>query len=107
MKQLVELQSHAGKFKQLGAEVVFVYREEREGLEGLQKIKEKFDPPYRLALDFEKKSSRAYSPEAKTFDNYVIDSSGTVRGVVGGTVTSRAKAEQLLKILNEINHQTK
>ncbi len=102
MKQLVQLQKHSEVFKQLNTELIFVYREEAEGVDGLQKIKDKFKPTYTLALDFEKKSSAAYSPEKMTFNNYLIDSGGTVRGIIDGTLRDRATADELIKILTEI-----
>ena len=105
MAQLVQLNKHAKDFERLNTELIFVFREEREGVAGLKKIKDKHNPPYRLALDFDKKSSQAYSPKAMTFNNYVVDSSGIVRGVVAGTLTDRAKADELLRILNEIESQ--
>jgi peroxiredoxin len=103
MRQLVELKKYADQFKALNAELVFVFREESEGIEGLKKIKEKHDPPYRLMLDFEKNSSRAYSPEKMAFDNYVIDSTGKVRAIVDGNLRERATAEELLKLLKQID----
>jgi peroxiredoxin len=105
MRQLVQLQKHADDFKNLNAELIFVYREEKEGVDGLKKIKDKVNPTYRLALDFEKKSSGAYSPEKMTFNNYVVDSKGTVRGIVDGTLRDRATAEELTKIFKEIESQ--
>jgi len=105
MKQLVQLQKNADDFKKLNAELIFVFREERLGVEGLEKIKDKVKPTYRLALDFDKKSSSAYSPKKKTFDNYVIDSDGTVRQIIDGTLTVRATAEELIKILEEIESE--
>ncbi len=105
MRQLVELTKYADQFKALNAELLFVFREESEGVEGLKKIKEKHDPPYRLMLDFEKKSSGAYSPKKMTFDNYVIDSSGKLRGIVDGNLRERATAEELLKLLKQIEQE--
>ena len=105
MRQLVELTKHAEQFRSLNAELLFVFREESEGVEGLKKIKEKYDPPYRLMLDFEKKSSSAYSPERMTFDNYVIDSTGKVRGIIDGSLRERATAEQLVKVLKKIEEE--
>ncbi len=102
MRQLVELKEHAEEFKRLNAELVFVFREESEGVEGLKKIKEKHDPPYRLVLDLDKKSSKRYSPERMTFDNYVVDSKGKVRGVLDGTLRDRATADALIKLLKQI-----
>ena len=102
MKQLVELQKHADEFKNLNTELVFVFREEAEGVAGLKKIKDKHNPSYRLALDFQKKSSEVYSPKPGTYYNYVVDAKGTVRGIIDGTLMDRAKSDELLKILREI-----
>lgn len=102
MRQLVQLKERASEFKDLNAELVFVFREESEGVEGLKKIKEKHDPPYRLVLDFDKESSRAYSPEKMTFHNYVVDTKGTVRGIIDGTLRERATADELIKVLKQI-----
>ena len=102
MKQLVQLQSHASEFKSLNAELIFVFREEQEGVEGLKKIRDKQKTTYTLALDLDKKSSKAYSTQKMTFDNYVIDKSGVVRQAIDGTLRERATAEALLKTLKEI-----
>lgn len=105
MRQLVELQGHADDFKKLNAELIFIFREESEGVEGLKKIKEKHQPTYTLTLDLDKKSTKAYSPERMTFDNYVVDSQGVVRGVIDGTLRERATAEALIKLLRNIEQQ--
>jgi peroxiredoxin len=103
MRQLVQLQQHADEFKSLNAEMLFVFREESEGVEGLKKIKDKQKTTYRLSLDLNKKSSKAYSPEKMTFDNFVVDSSGVIRGIIDGTLRDRATAEELIKVLKEVN----
>jgi len=105
MRQLVQLQKNADDFKKLNAELIFVYREEKEGVDGLKKIKDKIKPTYRLTLDFEKKSSAAYSSKKGTFDNYVIDSDGVVRGIIDGKLMVRATASELIKILEEIESE--
>ncbi|MGI9474755.1 MAG: peroxiredoxin family protein [Rubripirellula sp.] len=102
MRQLVQLKSHAEEFKANNATLIFVFREESEGVDGLKKIKEKHDPPFVLALDLDKKSSKDYSPKRMTFDNYVIDSKGKIRGVIDGSLRDRAKSDELLKVLKEI-----
>lgn len=102
MRQLVQLNKHSESFKALNAELVFVFREEREGVEGLKKIRERTKTDYTLAVDLNKKSSAAYSGKRMTFDNFVIDGKGSVRAIVPGTLRERATAEQLLKTLKEI-----
>lgn len=102
MKQLVELQKHASDFAKLDAELIFVFREEKEGVEGLKKIKDKHKATYTLALDYEKKSSKSYSIGKMTFDNYVIDKSGIVRKAIDGTLRERATSDALLEELKSI-----
>ena len=106
MKQLVQLQMQAEEFKNLNAELIFVFREEADGVDGLEKIKEKHDPSFTLSLDMDKKSTKAYSSARMTFDNYVIDSQGKVRGIIDGTLRDRATAEELIKVLKQIQEET-
>lgn len=106
MRQLGQLQKSVGDFENLNAQLVFVYREEADGVEGLKKIAERIKGDavgkIRLGLDFEKKSSAWYSSKQGTFDNYVIDSSGKIRGIIDGTLRDRATVEELTKVLKEI-----
>lgn len=99
------MREHAEEFKNLNAELIFVYREESEGVDGLKKIKEKHDPPFTLCLDFERKTTDAYSPASRTFDNYVVDSKGKVRGIIDGTLRDRPVAEDLIKVLKQIQEE--
>ena len=39
-----------------------------------------------------------------TFDNYVVDKDGVVRGIVDGTLRDRATSEELIKVLQEIEN---
>ena len=41
MKQLVQLQENANKFAELNTELIFVFREEKEGVDGLKKIQQR------------------------------------------------------------------
>ncbi len=102
MSQLVELQKRAEDFRALDADVIVVYREEQSGVDGLKKIVQVSKTTFTLALDPDKNSSAAYSPEKKTFKNYVIDRTGQVRKILPGTKTRRATADQLLEALREI-----
>jgi len=102
MAQLVELQKSADQFESLNTKVLFVFREETKGVDGLKKIKEAHDPSYLLAVDLDKKNSGGYSPKRMTFANYVIDSDGIVRAIVDGSLRDRAKAKELLRVLGEI-----
>jgi len=102
MRQLVQLQEQADTFEKLNTELIFVFREEREGVDGLKKIRNKTKTTFTLAVDFDKKSSAAYSSRRMTFDNYVVAKDGTVKAVVDGSLRTRASADQLLRTLREI-----
>lgn len=105
MKQLVQLKERQSEFKALNAELLFIFREEQEGIDGLKKIKQKYDPPYLLSVDLNKKQTGAYSSKRMTFDNFVIDSKGNVRAVIDGTLRDRAKGDELIKVLKQIENQ--
>ena len=102
MKQLVQLQKQAKKFEELNTEVVLVFREEKEGIAGLKKIKKRTKTTFTLAVDLNKKSSHQYSSVNRTFDNYVIDKSGVIRAVIDGTLMKRANSDQLMAVLADL-----
>lgn len=102
MKQLVQLQKQAEEFKALNAEMIFVFREEKEGVAGLQKIKAKTSTTFTLCVDLDKTSTAAYSTKKMTFDNYVIAKDGTVKSIMDGTLKERASADAILTTLKQI-----
>ena len=107
MRQLVELKSNGAKqFEELGVEVVAVFREEKEGIGGLKKIKARTKVDFTLALDTPSKATMAYSNGRKEFDNYVIDKDGVIRGVIDGSLKSRAQAEQLVKMITSLSSES-
>ena len=107
MQQLGELQEFAGEFGKLDAELIFVFREESKGVDGLKKIQKRFESnKYTLALDMNKESSEPYSTKRMTFDNFVIDKEGNVSAIIDGTLRNRAKAEQLIKILTKLQNES-
>jgi len=102
MRQLVQLQTQADEFKALNTEMIFVFREEKSGVDGLRKIRDKTKTDFTLTLDLDKQSTKVYSTKKMTFDNFVIDRKGTVRAVIDGTLRDRATADELLKVLRKI-----
>ncbi|HIE97388.1 MAG TPA: redoxin domain-containing protein [Planctomycetes bacterium] len=102
MRQLVQLQKQADEFKALNTEMIFVFREEQSGVDGLKKIKEKTKTGFTLTLDPDKKSTNVYSTKRMTFDNFVIDRKGNVQAIIDGTLRDRATAVELLKVLRKI-----
>ena len=103
MAQLGELNKNGAKeFEKLGVEVVAVFREEKEGLKGLQLIKAKTRVPFTLALDTPASGTKAYSTGRKEFDNYVVDKNGVIKGIVDGSLKSRARASKLIEIVKSV-----
>ena len=104
MRQLGELNKNgAQQFKEMGVEVVAVFREEREGLAGLKKIKDRTKVDFTLALDTPANSTKAYSTGRKEFDNYLVDGTGVIRGVIDGSLKTRAQSEQLVKMIKSLS----
>ena len=107
MAQLVKLQERADEFKAARTEVIVIFREEKDGVEGLKKSQTRSKTTFRLGLDPEKKNTAAYSPKRGQFANYVIDSKGIVRGMVDGDLRDRATADELMAFLKSINADSK
>ena len=104
MRQLGELNKNgAQQFKEMGVEVVAVFREEREGLAGLKKIKNRTKVDFTLALDTPANATKAYSNGRKEFDNYLVDGSGVIQGVIDGSLKTRAQSEQLVKMIKSLS----
>ena len=103
MRQLGELTKNgADEFQELGVEVVAVFREEKEGLAGLEKVKAKTKAPFTLALDTPATATAGYSNGRKEFDNYIIDNKGVIRGIIDGSLKSRARSSKLLEIVKSV-----
>ena len=62
MKQLVELDKHAEQFTEANAEVVVVFREEKEGVEGLKKIKTKNQHAIQIGSRSGQRKNRSLQP---------------------------------------------
>jgi len=92
-----------GKYKEAfetaGAEIIAVFREEKEGEKGLAKIKRKSSTTFTLALDSDKEKTPRYSTGRREFTGYVINPQGVITEVFEGNVRNRAKAAQLIKAL--------
>jgi len=91
MSQLVELGKSKEAFAEAGAEVIAVFREEKEGEAGLAKIKKKTQTTFTLALDTGKEQTARYSAGEREFTGYVINSQGVIADVFKGDLKNRAK----------------
>jgi len=107
MAQLVKLQERAEEFKAANTEVIVVFREEQDGVEGLKKSKERAKSTFRLALDTGKKETARWSPGRRQFANYVVDRNGIVQGIIDGDLRDRATADELFAVIKKINSETK
>ena len=103
MAQLGELEKSAEKFAEHNVEVIAVFREEREGVAGLQKIKDKIEADFTLALDTGKENTGKYSPGRREFASYVIDKSGVIQAVISGDLRNRAKSNELLETIKKFD----
>lgn len=96
MRQLVELGKNKAAFAEAGADVIAVFREERQKEAGLNKIKAKTKTSFNLALDNGNKQTSRYSPGRREFSGYVINSSGVITDIFQGDLRNRAKSAQLI-----------
>ena len=96
MNQLVELGKNANAFTEAGAEVIAVFREEKEEVAGLQKIVNKTKTTFTLALDNGKKQTPRYSAGRREFTGYVINPKGVITKVFEGDLRNRAKSAELI-----------
>ena len=97
MNQLVELGKNANAFTEAGAEVIAVFREEKEEVAGLQKIVNKTKTTFTLALDNGKKQTPRYSAGRREFTGYVINPKGVITKVFEGDLRRRAKSAELIE----------
>ncbi len=92
----------AEQLKEAGVEVIAVFREEREGVEGLEKIREETETTFTLGVDNRATNTRAYG--TRTLGTYVIDSSGVVQKYFPGNVRKRVGQEDLLEAVEALNN---
>ncbi len=90
------MQKNIDAFKKYKTEVISVFREEKEGVAGLKKMRKATGAEFHIWDDTKGKSSKAYSQGGK-FNTYVIDEEGVIRAVLEGTKTRRPPAAAVLK----------
>ncbi|MEM7785298.1 MAG: hypothetical protein AAF623_18255 [Planctomycetota bacterium] len=107
MRQLGELYKQAKKFEQAEADVIVIFREESQGVEGLKKIRSNTKTKFKLALDFQKKQTSRFSTGRREFSSYVVDKDGVIQKIVTGDLKNRAKSNQLLSALKRLSTGSK
>ena len=96
----MQLQENYDAIREHDAEVIVVFREDQEGVEGLKKCRDSADAEFPLLSDLNKESSGAYSGDG--FQTYVIDKAGVIRAVLDGTLRDRPMADEILSRLERL-----
>ena len=99
MKQLVQLRENKDVFQKHKVNVIVVFREEKEGQEGLKKVVKATKADFILALDLNAQHTGRYSPGERVHDSYIIDSSRVIRVILPGKRYDRASIEEFEKAL--------
>jgi len=94
------LQQAYPKFKKLDAEVLAVFREERDGAAGLAKVRSKTKAAFPLLLDLNKVATGEYSDSG--FHTYLINKQGKIEMVLTGKITNRPSGEEIFKAAQEV-----
>lgn len=97
MGQLKDLQKNYQDIRKAGGEVIVVFREERDGVDGLKKSQKVAGAEFPLLLDLGAKSTADYSTSG--FTTYIIDKQGKVKKILAGTKPKRPKAAEILAAL--------
>ncbi|PHR95218.1 MAG: hypothetical protein COA78_30650 [Blastopirellula sp.] len=99
MGQVADLSKNYDAIKKQDAEVLIVFREEREGAAGLKKSTRASKGKFPLLLDLKNKTTAAYSTTGYT--TYIIGKDGNVKKILAGTKPKRPKTEAILKALGK------
>ena len=100
MRQLVQLQERYDEFKKLDAELVSISREEKLGVEGLGRIRERQGIKFVLLNDYQNEQTPSYSQGA--FLTYIIDKQGVIRAVLPGTTYDRPSGQTILETAQRV-----
>lgn len=100
MAQLVQLQERYDEFKKLDTELVSISREEKLGVEGLGRIRQRQGIKYVLLNDYQNKQTSSYSQGA--FLTYIIDKQGIIRAVLPGTTYDRPSGQTILETAQKV-----
>jgi peroxiredoxin len=95
MQQLVKLQEKYSEFKKQGAEVISVFREEKDGAEGIKKARAKTGAAFPILLDPGSAETARYS-RGDSFSTYIIARDGKIEAVLEGVKVKRPTAEEIL-----------
>ncbi|MEM7316875.1 MAG: redoxin domain-containing protein [Planctomycetota bacterium] len=100
MRQLGQLQKSYAEFNKMDTEIVAVFREEADGVEGLQKSISKTRATYPMLLDLKKQRTAAYSDTG--FATYIVDKQGKIAAILPGTKRQRPGPKAILAKLKAL-----
>lgn len=100
MGQLKQMAKSYEDIEATGTEVIVVFREERDGQDGLKKSQKASSATFPLVLDLGKKKTAQYSSDG--YSTYIIDQSGKIAAIHTGTKAKRPKPESILKSLKSL-----
>ncbi len=94
MRQLGQLQKSYQQFRALGCEIVAVFREEKDGAEGLKKARGTTHAEFPFLMDLDAEHTGAYSQNG--FATYIVGSDGKILAELDGTIMLRPTVKQIL-----------
>ena len=101
MGQLGDLSKNYEQIKKQDAEILVVFREERDGTEGLKKSQTSSKATFPLLLDLGNKQTPDYSTTG--FTTYLIGKDGKIKSILAGTKPKRPKTKAVLEALEQSN----
>ncbi len=96
---MTELHKKYSEFREAGAEIIPVQREERDGAAGLETTVKKTGAKFPILNDPEGKSTARYQTD-EGFPTYVIGKDGKVLRILSGTKTKRPSAGEIFESLS-------
>lgn len=94
----MKLQEKYAEFKKQGAEVVCVFREEKDGAEGIKKARTQTCAVFPVLLDPGAVETALYS-RGVSFTTYVVGKEGEIDAVLEGVKVKRPTADEILSEL--------
>ena len=106
LRQLIEFRRNAEAFTEANAEILFVFREESKGIDGLKAIQARAKSNFAMALDNGKAKTSLYSASEGEFSTYIIDDSGTIQEIIKGDIRNRVKSRRILDSVDSLSAVT-
>lgn len=103
---MVHLQKDYAKIKELGAEVLVVFREDQKEVEGMKIAAQKSGAAFGLLSDLGRKATPRYEGLGQTFKTYIISKEGKVKYILTGNKFVRPNAQAVLEALKKMNTQS-